>query len=230
MTDTPTAVELAEAEKFLAEAAKFREDATLTRINQESHKLNLAQMQEIHAFNQAGDLENNVYRFRGGVGQESVTSCVSYLTRWSRLNPGADMTVIFNSPGGTIHDGMELFDTVLELRAEGHLMTGIGRGMVASMGSILLQAFDWRVMGPGCYMLVHQPSGGTYGTLGEIEDTKAWFDMMAERILDTYAERCAGSGAEKPYTRQQLKRGWDRHNWWIDSDTCLKAGLIDEIR
>jgi ATP-dependent protease ClpP protease subunit len=228
--DEPTAVEVAEAQKFLAEAEKFHEDATLSRINQESHKLNLAQMTDINAFNQAGDLENNVYRFRGGVGQESVTSCISYLTRWSRMNPGSNMTVIFNSPGGTIHDGMELFDTVLELREAGHDMTGIGRGMVASMGSILLQAFTRRVMGQGCYMLVHQPSGGAYGSLGEIEDTAAWFEMTAQRILDIYAARCGSSAATKPYTRNQLKNGWNRKNWWLDADTCLTGGLIDEVR
>jgi ATP-dependent protease ClpP protease subunit len=226
----PTYLEQAEAEKFLAEAEKFRQDAAYSRVNRDNMSLHLAASRDVDAFNRAGDLENNVYRFRGPVGSESVATCVGHLTRWSRMNPGAPMTVIFNSPGGTVHDGMELFDTVLELRERGHDMTGIGRGYVASMASILIQAFTKRVMGPGCYMLIHQPSGGAIGSLGDIEDTKAWFDMMAERILDIYAERCAGSGAEKPYTRQQLKRGWDRHDWWISSDTCLKGGLVDEIR
>ena len=227
---TDIEIKLAEADKFRAEAEKFRNDAALTALNAEGQRLYLETARRDHAFADAADIRHRVYRFRGHVDGETVGLAVEHLTRWSRLNPGEDMTVFINSPGGYVHHGMELFDTIVELRAAGHHMTGVGRGYVASMGSILLQAFDQRVMGPECYMLIHQPSGGAQGTLGEIEDTKAWLDMTAERVLNIYADRCASSSADKPFTRLQIKRGWDRHDWWLSSDAALRGGLIDEIR
>jgi ATP-dependent Clp protease protease subunit len=228
-------VKKAEAEKYKAEAAKFRVDTKTARLNQEYTRLTYRRSRDDDEFRRAADVEHQVYRFRGVVDERSVAMCIEHLTRWSRLNPGSNMTIVLNSPGGYITEGFDLFDTILELRREGgHYMTGIGRGYVASMGSILLQAFDHRVMGPGCSMLIHEPSGMALGSLGEIEDTKAWLDMLAQRSLDIYAQRCeeariAGT-AEKPYTKTQLKAGWNRKNWWLSSEACLKGGLIDEIR
>jgi ATP-dependent protease ClpP protease subunit len=187
-------------------------------------------MQRREAEDAASDFRNNVYRLRGPIDEGSVTGCIFYLTRWARLNPEADITLVINSPGGYVTEGMDLFDTILEMREAGHYITGVGRGYVASMGSILLQACDWRVMGPGCAMLVHEPSGMAMGSIGEIADAKAWLDMTANRILDIYAQRCSESGAEEPFTRTKLKNGWNRKNWWLSADECLKGGLIDEIR
>lgn len=230
MPEEPTVVEQAEAQKFLAEAAKFQADARLADLHIESQKRYLEQQRRDIDFNRAADIEHQIYHFRGVVEEGSVSSCIAYMTRWSRLKPGCEMTIVINSPGGYVTDGMELFDTILELRRAGHKITGVGRGYVASMGSILLQAVDHRVMGPDCSMLIHEPSGVALGSLGEIADTKEWLDMLAARVLDVYAERCASSGAERPYTRTQLKNGWNRKNWWLNSDDCLKGGLIDEIR
>jgi ATP-dependent protease ClpP protease subunit len=220
----------AEAEKFRAEAAKARKEVEIGKLQLEMQQMSLQEHRYGHAFHMAGDFQNRVYRFRGGVNEDSVTACVDTLVRWSRVNPDGEMTVVLNSPGGYVHSGMELFDTILELRQAGHHMTGVGRGMVASMGSILLQAFDWRVMGPGCSMLVHEPSGMAYGSAGALEDAKAHMDMTMARILDIYAERCAASAAPKPLTRAQLKAGWNRKDWWLASARCLEGGLIDEIR
>lgn len=224
-------VQQAEAKKFLAEARKFNREAELAGLHVELETMSLEDSKRRTAFYRAADLEHQVYRFRGEVGPETVPVCIEHLSRWSRMNPGSDMTIVMNSPGGYITYGMDLFDTILELRRDhGHKVTMVGRGYVASMASILLQAADVRVMGPGCFMLVHEPSGMALGSLGEIEDAKHWLDMSAARVLDIYAERCASSGAEKPFTRTQLKNGWNRKNWWLSSDDCLRGGLIDEIR
>src|SRR5690348_6468863 len=103
MPEEPTAVELAEAKKFLAEAEQYKQEAAYRRINQASSRLHLDNMLDQDAFNKASDIEHQIYRFRGVVHDESVSACVQYLTRWSRLNPGSEMTVVFNSPGGSVH-------------------------------------------------------------------------------------------------------------------------------
>lgn len=220
----------AEAAKFDAETAKHRMEIEIGTLQRDSQRIYLENQRREHAFNRASDLHNQVFRLRGAIDGDSVGVCIEHMTRWSRLNSESDMTLVINSPGGYVTSGMDLFDTILELRERGHYITGIGRGYVASMGSVLLQACSWRVMGPGCAMLIHEPSGMAVGSVGEIEDTKSWLDMIAKRMLDVYAERCVGSAAEQPFTRQRLKTGWNRKDWWLSSDDCLKGGLIDEIR
>ena len=222
------------AAKYQAEADKEAQLARYNKWQADIGEVNAASMLREQAFRDAADIQHRVYRLCDQLDDQSVPICVEHLTRWSRLTPGCDMTIKLNSPGGMVTYGMELFDTILELREAGHKVTMIGRGMIASMASILLQAADVRVMGPGCAMLIHEPSGMAVGSIGEIEDTQAWLKMTANRVLDIYAERCLLAGeagtAEKPYTRAQLKNGWNRKDWWLSSDDCLKGGLVDEVR
>lgn len=227
--DNPFVAE-ALAAKYRAEADELLEKARYQRSQADMGELYAEKLRMETDFRLAADIEHYVYRLSDVIDEKSVPICIEHLTRWSRLNPGCDITIKLNSPGGFVTDGMDLFDTILELRDEGHKVSMIGRGYVASMAAILLQAGDVRAMGPGCAMLIHEPSGMARGSLGDIEDTKSWLDMTASRVLDIYADRCASSGAEKPYTRAQLKAGWNRKNWWISSEACLKGGLVDEIR
>jgi ATP-dependent protease ClpP protease subunit len=72
------------------------------------------------------------------------------------------------------------------------------------------------------------------GKLEEIKDEVKFMEKMSNRVLDIFAKRCAEAGkngtATKPLTKEQLKRGWERKDWWLSSDECLKFGLVDEVR
>jgi ATP-dependent protease ClpP protease subunit len=234
-------VKAALIEKYKAEAAEH-----LALARKESaiadHQLSMLKQQEASTdrflrdakFRDAGDIEHRVFRFNETITGSSVMVCEEHLTRWSRLDPGCDMTILLNSPGGIVTAGMDLYDSLLELRRKGHKLTIVARGYAASMASIVLQAADVRVMGREAYLLIHEPSGMALGSLGEIEDTTSWMTMMADRVLDIYASRCQEAGAngtaENPLTKAQLKRGWNRKDWWISSDQALKGGLVDEVR
>jgi hypothetical protein len=67
--------------------------------------------------------EARVYTFYSAVEAESVQQCMAELGQWSRRDPGAPITVIFNSPGGSVLDGLALFDYLRRLRAAGHEVT-----------------------------------------------------------------------------------------------------------
>lgn len=220
----------AEAEHYRAEAEKFRKETEIGELQRQMHVMSLREQRERLDWTKASDTEHKVFRLSGLIDHDHAAYAIDYMTRWSRLTPNCQMTLVINSPGGFVTEGMDLFDTILELRSAGHYIFGVGRGYVASMGAILLQACDWRVMGPGCAMLIHKPSGVAAGTVDEIADTKSWLDMTADRVLDIFTERCQGSAAAEPLTRLKLKRGWDRTDWWINSPDCLKGGLIDQIR
>jgi ATP-dependent Clp endopeptidase proteolytic subunit ClpP len=182
----------------------------------------------------ADDRYNHVYRFVKPVDDRSVEDAICRLTVWHRMDPGCDMEIVFNSPGGNVFDGMDLFDYIQELRRDGHyVMTGT-RGMAASMAGILLQAGDHRVMGAEARILIHQVSSMAFGKIGEIEDEVKLMKDMGDRVLNIFARRCAEAAengtAATPLSKAQLRRGWERKDWWIDSDDALRFGLVDEVR
>ncbi len=95
-------------------------------------------------------------------------------------------------------------------------------GMAASMGGILLQAGDKRVIGSESVLLVHEISFGAGGKIGEVEDEVAFAKMLTQRVLKIFANRTK-------MTARQIDAKWKRKDWWMDSDEALKLGFVDEI-
>ena len=195
--------------------------------------IDLAGKQRIEDEELARNKHNFIYYFTGSVNESSVYNCTNELTRWSRIAPGHSIEIMFSSPGGSVVDGMVLFDVIQDLRRKGHRVTTSTLGMAASMAGILLQAGDVRVMHREAWVLIHEISFGASGKVGEIEDTVAWVKRIQERVLDIFAERCKKAGengtAKKPLTKSQIKTHWTRQDWWLSSDDCLMYGLVDVL-
>lgn len=215
----------AEAEKFKAEAeaakAVARKEEALAE--QEEIKLRSAQRTELKVL--AGDEHHHRYVFDKQFNLESVKACMDKLSEWSRLDPDCHVELVIYSPGGSVHAGMALFDRILELRRAGMTIDTHALGYAASMGGILLQAGDKRIMGRESYILIHEVQAGAIGTMGELEDEIDFLKMIQRRILHIFADR-----AEGKISLATLQRRWRRKNWWIDSDECLKLGIVDEVR
>lgn len=206
----------AEARKLEAEALKAEFEAHKAQIDHE--KALISRRKELSI-----DEENHLYRFSGSVGEASVRKCIMKLTEWHRLDPKCEIEIVFSSPGGSIIDGFELFDFIQELRAGGHKITTGSLGMAASMAGILLQAGDRRWIGHQSWMMIHRAAFGAIGKTYEVEDEVKLVKRIEDRILNIFTSR-------SKLSRQKLKRNWDRKDWWIDADECVKVGLVDEIR
>jgi ATP-dependent protease ClpP protease subunit len=152
------------------------------------------------------------------------------LSIWRRQKPEKPITVIFQSPGGSVVPGLALWDYFQELKDEGIKLTTIARGYAASMAGILLQAGDLRIAGRESWILIHEVSAGAMGSWGELTDRMDWLERVQDRILDIFADRAKASAAEKPATKAFLKKNWKRKDWWISSDEALKLGIVDEVR
>jgi ATP-dependent Clp protease protease subunit len=194
----------------------------------------------------ADDRYNFVYSFTQQVGPSSVRECVNMLTEWVRrsesLAEKPPITVIFDSPGGSVIDGMHLWDFLSYVKSQGHHLTTVAFGMAASMAGILLQAGDTRVLGRESYLLIHEVSFGAGGKIGEVEDEVKFVRKIQSRVLDIFAENCADAliarGDRKLENREtvvkerrgKIDRCWKRTDWWLDSKECLEFGLVDEVR
>ena len=242
----------AEGEKFRAEAEKARAEtiagnrktevelATLEAMRKMTEdeayvrNVNRLQVERQYLLEMSKDIYHHVYRFNDTVNSGSVERCMNTLLVWSRNEPNCDVEIIFSSPGGSVIDGLVLFDFIGEMRQHGHKVTTSTYGMAASMAGILLQAGDHRIMHREAWLLIHEISFGTGGTMGAVEDTVEWLKRIQDRVLNIFAERCkiakANGTASKPLTKAQLEKGWRRKDWWIDSDNALIYGLADEVR
>lgn len=225
---------LAEAAKFEAEALQARREARAAQISASDALIDLRQKQRIEQELLALDAYNYTYRFTSEVGDDSVKSCIDKLSYWHRTAPGQDIEIVFNSPGGSVFAGMDLFDFIRELSRSQHKITTHGRGHMASMGGILLQAGDVRSMGRESYILIHEVSTWAGGKVGEIEDEMNFLKMISERVVQIFAERAQEAGrngtASAPITAAKLRAGWKRKDWWVDSTEALRLGLVDILR
>lgn len=205
----------AQAKRDNAEARKL--DAEARKAEIETDKLERAEKAEL-----AKDQYYHIYVFDKPVASSTVDACIQKLAEWSRTDPKCHIEIVFNSPGGSVIDGMALFDYIERIKNEGHKVTTSAMGMAASMAGILLQTGHERRMGKQAWLLIHQGSFGAVGSVGEVEDTVDWVKKIQERILDIFASR-------SKMTKAQIKRRWHRKDWWLDADEALKYGFIDSI-
>jgi ATP-dependent Clp endopeptidase proteolytic subunit ClpP len=226
---------IAEAKKAEQEAAYFaaqtrRELATAEQEECELSvaKINLSIQHELRQRQLANDAYHHVYQFTGKVDDKSVSDCIHELSYWHRQcranqEEACPITIVFYSPGGSALAGFALFDYIGFLRRSGHHVTTVCSGWAASMGAILTQAGDTRVMGPESYLLIHQVSGGAIGSTGDIEDTAEFMKKMNKRMAGIFAKRSTLS-------IRAIEARMERKDWTIDSDEALKLGLVDEVR
>lgn len=218
----------AERAKFEAEAARQEALAEGARITAEREALELASERRKEKRYLSGDYENRVYRFNQQVADSSVDNAIAQLNTWSRMDPGCNMTIYFNSPGGDIIAGMALFDTIRDLAGD-HKITTVALGYAASMAGILLQAGSTRVMARESWMLIHQGSYGAIGSAGQFEDTAEWVKRLQGRILDIFYERSRGTNAPKKLSKKQIANRWERRDWWLSSNEALDHGFCDRV-
>jgi ATP-dependent Clp endopeptidase proteolytic subunit ClpP len=144
------------------------------------------------------------------------------LGTWSRRTPGSEITVIFNSPGGSVLDGLALFDYLQQLKAIGHPVKTMALGRAASMGAVLLQAGSHRVIGRNAFLLIHEVSHQSVGKVSEMEDSVGFTKRLQQRLLAILSER-------SHLTEREIQRKWARKEWWVDAEEAVELGLADEL-
>jgi ATP-dependent Clp protease, protease subunit len=135
-------------------------------------------------------------------------------------NPGRDIHLYINSPGGTVSSGLAIYDTMQYLRSP---VNTICMGLAASMAAFLLAAGakGKRSALPHARTMIHQPSGGTQGSAAEIE-------IQAKEIvyLRTQLNGLFSKHTGRPV--EQIERDMDRDNF-MSAPEAKAYGLIDNV-
>ena len=135
-------------------------------------------------------------------------------------DPGKDINLYINSPGGSVTAGWAIYDTMQYIKCD---VATICVGMAASMGAFLLAggAKGKRQALPNAEIMIHQPSGGTRGQASDIKIEAEHILKIKKRLNETLAVN----------TGQPLdiiERDTDRDNW-MSAEEAVAYGLIDSV-
>ena len=131
-----------------------------------------------------------------------------------------DISLYINSPGGSVTDGMAIYDTMQYIKCD---VSTICIGMAASMGAFLLSAGTKgrRIALPNAEIMIHQPSGGFQGQATDIEIHAENILRIKNNLTKILAENCG-----KPF--EQVKLDCERDHF-MSAEEAKEYGLIDSV-
>jgi ATP-dependent Clp protease, protease subunit len=135
-------------------------------------------------------------------------------------DPGKDIQIYFNTPGGSVNAGLGIYDTMQYISAD---IATICTGMAASMGAVLLTAGTKgkRSALKHSRIMIHQPMGGAEGQASDIEITVREIVKLKKELYEIIALH-SGNPFEK------VEKDSDR-DYWMTSQEAKDYGMIDEI-
>ena len=154
------------------------------------------------------------------VNETTASLVVAQLLFLESEDPGKDIQLYINSPGGSVTAGMAIYDTMQYIKCD---VSTICIGMAASMGAFLLAGGTKgkRYALPNAEIMIHQPLGGAKGQATEIQIAAEHILKTKKRLNDMLAENTG-----KPY--EVIEKDTDRDNF-MSADEAVEYGLIDVV-
>ncbi len=154
------------------------------------------------------------------VNSQTASLVVAQLLFLEGQDKEKDINLYINSPGGSVTDGMAIYDTMQYIKCD---VSTICIGMAASMGAFLLSsgAKGKRICLPNAEVMIHQPLGQTKGQATEIE-------IAANHILKTKKKLNTILAANCGKTVEEVTRDTERDNW-LSAQEALEYGLVDKV-
>ena len=145
---------------------------------------------------------------------------VAQLLYLEAQDPDKDIQFYINSPGGSVTDGMAIYDTMQYIKCD---VSTICVGMAASMGAFLLSAGTKgkRLALPNAEIMIHQPSAGTQGQITDMAIHLKRLEVIKKRMNQILADNCGKSV-------EQVTADCERDNF-MTAQEALEYGLIDKV-
>jgi ATP-dependent Clp protease protease subunit len=165
-------------------------------------------------------LKERIVFISGPINDEIANLTIAQLIFLEHEDDKKDITVYVNSPGGHVHAGLAIIDTMNYLKCD---VSTICVGMAASMGAMILSAGTKgkRFVLPHSEVMIHQPLGGTEGQASDIA-------IAAKNILDTREILYKMLAKNTGKTMTQIEKDADR-NYWMRGDEAVKYGIVDKM-
>ena len=165
-------------------------------------------------------LEDRIIFLGEEVTEGSANTIVAQLLHLANEDPDKDIQLYINSPGGSVYDGLAIYDTMQYIKPD---VQTIGIGLQASMGAFLLSsgAKGKRFVLPNARVMIHQPSSGTQGMVTDQEISLRESVRMKELLAKVIAKN---TGQKLDKVKADMER-----DHWMSADEVVKYGLADEM-
>ncbi len=165
-------------------------------------------------------LNDRIVFLNGEVNEASSSVIVAELLYLEAQDPDKDIQFYINSPGGSVTDGLAIYDTMQYIKAD---VSTICVGMAASMGAFLLSAGakGKRICLPNAEVMIHQVLGETKGQETDIQIEARHMARIKKTLTEIIANNCG-----KPY--EQVLADCERNNW-MSAEEAKEYGLIDSV-
>ena len=165
-------------------------------------------------------LKDRIIILSGPINDEVASLVVAQLIFLENEDPKKDITLYINSPGGAVHAGMGIIDTMNFIKSD---VSTVCIGMAASMGAMILSAGakGKRFVLPNSEVMIHQPLGGAEGQASDIA-------IAAENILKTRKVLYKMLAENTGKSLEQIEKDADR-NYWMGANEAVKYGIVDKV-
>ena len=165
-------------------------------------------------------LKDRVVFLRGEVNEQLANSIVAQLLFLEMEDPDAEISMYINSPGGSVTDGMAIYDTMRYIKPK---VRTVCLGMAASMGAFLLMAGEpgMRMALPNSEIMIHQPSGGAHGQATDVQLHAQWL-LRTKNKMNTLMSEMTGQELSK--IQQDVER-----DYFMTAQEALEYGIVDQI-
>jgi len=154
------------------------------------------------------------------VNSHTANLVVAQLLFLQNEDPKKDIQIYINSPGGSVYDGMAIYDTIKHIKND---VSTVGIGLQASMGAFLLSSGTKgkRFLLPHAKVMIHQPSSGTRGKVSDMEiDLKE--SLKVRELLNEILAKNTGQKLSK------VEKDVDR-DYWMTADEAVAYGIVDKV-
>ena len=165
-------------------------------------------------------LNDRIVFLSGEVDNNSASLIVAQMLYREAQDPDKDIQFYINSPGGSVTDGMAIYDTMQYIKCD---VSTICVGLAASMGAFLLSSGTKgkRIALPNAEIMIHQPSAGTQGQVTDMAIHIKRMETIKKR-LNTILAANTGKDIET------ITAACERDNF-MTAEEALEYGLIDRV-
>ena len=166
-------------------------------------------------------LEDRIIFLGEDVNPATANVVIAQLLHLANEDPNKDIQLYINSPGGSVYDGLAIYDTMQYIKPD---VQTIGVGLQASFGAVLLAggAKGKRFMLPNARVMMHQPHGG--GSQGQITDQEISLKEgihLKQRLTEIMAKH---TGQKLDKVKADMER-----DFWMGGEEAVKYGIVDEV-
>ena len=154
------------------------------------------------------------------INEQTANAIVAQMLFLENQDPDKDIIFYINSPGGSVYDGLAIYDTMQFVKSD---IQTVGIGLQASMGAFLLSSGTKgkRFILPSSKTMIHQPSSGTQGMVTDMEISLKE-TLRVKKLLNEILAKNTG--------QKLSKIGPDvERNFWMTAEEAKAYGLVDKV-